>query len=84
VGGDAGDQGFAGSDSISWTELAAQGSVTWVNTRFTEQNLIESIFPGVSQSLNNPDNNDVIHGNESNNASLNILGTDFQDRLALD
>ena len=69
---------FLGSDELSWEDLDSQGSKTWDNTVFKEQNAFEAL-DGFVGSLESPTSSVIgADGNEVANDG-DMLGTNFQD-----
>ena len=78
------DQGFTGSDDVSWNELDNQGQTSWDNDSFKDQNSIEA-DTSYEGSLESPTTNGVIGADGNENANDGDLGGNsvFQDPLAV-
>ena len=69
---------FLGSNKLSWEDLDSQGSKTWDNTVFKEQNAFEAL-DGFVGSLESPTSSVIgADGNTTANDE-DMLGTYFQD-----
>jgi hypothetical protein len=78
------DQGFTGSDDVSWNELDNQGQTSWDNDSFKDQNSIEA-DNDYEGSLESPSSNGVIgaDGNENANDGGLEANSVFQDQFSL-
>ena len=73
-----GDQGFLGSSEITWEELDSQGSKTWDNAVFKEQNAFEA-YQGFVGSLESPTSNVIGADGNTDANDDDMLGTIYQD-----
>ena len=70
-----------GSNDLSWEELDSQGSKTWDNTSFKEQNAFEA-FDGFVGSLESPTSSVIGADGNTDANDGDMLYNDFQEIIS--
>ena len=73
---DGNNEGFTGSDSLDWESLDQQGSITWDNTSFKDQNALEA-DPNFVGSLETVASGNLATGADGNTNAWDEDGTDM-------
>ena len=71
---------FLGSEELSWEDLDSQGSKSWDNTVFKEQNAFEA-YEGFVGSLESPTSSVIGADGNSDANDEDMLGTNFQETI---
>ena len=69
---------FLGSEELSWEDLDSQGSKSWDNTVFKEQNAFEA-YEGFVGSLESPTSSVIGADGDTDANDKDMLGTNFQE-----